>query len=153
MNEENKNYEIGFLAKDESDREGLVKILKENQFSIINDGQISRIKLAFPIKKEDFAYFGFFHFSGDPANIKNLSATIKTESKILRFTIVPQPIFREREGRYSEGGHSDQSKSFSEQSKAQATHFPFSSPAPKKTVRSEALSNEALEKKLEEILK
>jgi len=150
---EEKNYEVGFLIKSDSDKEGLIKILEDNQFSIINDGQISRIKLAYPVKKENFAYFGYLHFSGHPANIQNLSDRLRTESKILRFLIIPQST-EESEGKISEEIYSTRAKHFSERQKAQEIPFRPSTPQPpKKPARVEALSNEALEKKLEEILK
>jgi ribosomal protein S6 len=151
---EEKKYEVGFLIKSEPDKEGLIKILKDNQFSIINAGQTSRIKLAYSIKKENFAYFGYLHFSGDPANVPKLSDQIKNDSKVLRFLIIPQSIIKEGEGRIPEEISSTRAKYFSERQKVQGT--PFESPAPqlpKKPARTEALSNEALEKKLEEILK
>ena len=151
---EEKKYEVGFLIKSDLDKEGLVKILEGNQFSIINAGQTSRIKLAFPIKKENFAYFGYLHFSGDPANISKLSGQLRTDAKILRFFIVPQTIIKEGEGRTPEEVFSTQTRHFSERQKAQETPFQSLAPQPpKKPARTEALSNEALEKKLEEILK
>lgn len=150
---EGKNYEVGFLIKSDSDKGGLIKILEDNQFSIINEGQISRIKLAYPIKKENFAYFGYLHFSGVPANIQNLSDKLRTESKILRFSIIPQSV-EETEGKISEEIYSTRARHFSERQKVQGTPFQPPTPQlPKKPARTEALSNEALEKKLEEILK
>ena len=156
MIEEEKKYEVGFLIKSEPDKEGLIKILRDNQFSIINAGQsqTSRIKLAYSIKKENFAYFGYLHFSGDPANISKLSDQIKTDSKVLRFFIIPQSIIKEGEGRIPEEISSTRTKHFSERQKVQGTPFQSPTPqSPKKPARVEALSNEALEKKLEEILK
>lgn len=154
MIEENKNYEISFLVKSESDREELIKILKDSQFSVINGSQISRIKLTFPIKKENFAYFGYLYFSGDPANIQKLSDKLKTESKILRFLIISQSIIKESETKISEEISSVQTKPLLEHKKIQETSLQSSfSQSVKKPARTEALSNEALEKKLEEILK
>ena len=153
MIEETKNYEIAFLVKFEADREELIKNLKANQFSIIGEGQISRIKLAFPIKKENFAYFGYLHFSGDPKNIKNLSDEIKTEAKILRSFIIPQPP-KESEVKIPEGISSARLRRFSE--RREIKEIPLQSPTSqlaKKQAKTEVLSNEALEKKLEEILK
>ena len=152
MIDENKNYEIGFLIKSESDREEIIKALKDSQFSIIGEGQTQRIKLAYPIKKETFAYFSYLHFSGQPADIQNLNNKLKTGAKILRFSIVPQPIAKE--SRFSESAAPAQQRGFSERPKIQETPFQASvHQPPRETSAPEALSNEALEKKLEEILK
>ncbi len=146
--EEAKNYEIAFLAKSEEERKEIINILEQHKFSIIGEGQVSRIKLAYPIKKENFAYFGYLHFSGEPASVVKLTEKLKTNSKILRFSVVPQIVpEKEEEGR-----------SFREQRPTRPEHpieseafKPTSQPA-KKPAKVEALSNEALEKKLEEIL-
>jgi ribosomal protein S6 len=153
-NEENKNYEVSFLVKSDSEKEELVKILKDSQFSVIKDGQISRIKLNFPVKKENFAYFGYLYFSGEPANIQKLSDKLKNESKILRFLIISRPVINESENKISEEISSVEAKPFLEHKKIQETPLsPSFSQSIRKPARTEALSNEALEEKLEEILK
>lgn len=153
MNEENKNYEVSFLVKADQDKDDIAKILKEGGFSIINAGQTARIKLTFPVKKENFAYFGSLYFSGNPADIQGLSQKLKTDPKILRFSVIFKPVIKESEGRISEGAYLTRSKPTVEHKKIQEiSSEPFSQPV-KKPARTEALSNEALEKRLEEILK
>lgn len=154
MNEEEKNYEVGFLARSEQDRDEVAKILESYQLPIIYEGQISKIKLAYPIKKENFACFGFLYFSGDPAIIEKLSSELRTNPKILRFLIILRPILRKDESReikipsmskMSLAGQPERSqKVFSEQPSQLVRKAP---------IKTEALSNEDLEKKLEEILK
>jgi len=139
MNEERKNYEIAFLVKSEEDQEGIIKILKNSQLPVIGEGRISKIKLAYPIKKENFAYSGYLHFSGSPQDIGNLTESLKNEPKILRFSVITQPIVKKDERRVVERASSRQAQEVTPQ-------------LPKKTSVTEALSNEALEKKLEEIL-
>lgn len=152
MTEENKNYEIGFLVKTELDKDEIVKAVKSSEFSIIGEGPVSRIKLSYPIKKENYAYFGYLHFSGSPANVQGLNDKLKTGSKVLRFSIVPQPIVKEV--RISEQDSSVQTRHFSERRKArEVSSRPLTSQSVKESPKPEVLSNEALEKKLEEILK
>jgi len=139
MNEERKNYEIAFLVKSEEDQEGIRKILRNFQLPVIDGDRISKIKLAYPIKKENFAYSGYLHFSGSPQDIGNLTESLKNEPKILRFSVITQPIVKKDERRVVERVSSRQTQEAAPQ-------------LPKKTPRTEALSNEALEKKLEEIL-
>lgn len=140
MNEERKNYEIAFLVKSEEDQEGIRKILRNFQLPVIDGDRISKIKLAYPIKKENFAYSGYLHFSGSPQDIGNLTESLKNEPKILRFSVITQPIVKKDERRVVERASSRQTQEAAPQ-------------LPKKTPRTEVLSNEALEKKLEEILK
>ncbi len=153
MDEEVKKYEIDFLVRSEAEQSEIIDALKKRDFSIINKGQISKIKLAYPIKKEQFAYFGYLYFSGEPRNIQELNHDLKTNFKILRFNIIvhlkeieekrTMPIFSQRERPESE----------SQKTAKEITFQPAAPVAPKRPIKTEALSNEALEKKLEEILK
>jgi ribosomal protein S6 len=154
MTEETKDYEIGFLLKSDTDREQLIKNLENSGFSVAPDGQISRIKLSYPIKKQNFAYFGYLYFSGNPAGIQGLSEKLKTEQNVLRFSIVPKSVMEKSGAEFSEGASLSRARRFSERQKAQEiTIQPFAQQPVKKPVQPEVLSNEALEKKLEEILK
>lgn len=169
MEKEFKNYEIGFLMKTEQDREDLVKILKDRQFLIIDDGEFSRIKLAYPIKKENFAYFGYLYFSGNPKSVKELENELKVLPKILRFIIISQSVIIEKNKEWN-----NQQSIISEKVSSTPTPIidnlqPTTYPAQKQVLygtsnqqpvieklekpRSGSLSNEELEKKLEEILK
>lgn len=133
-----KNYEIGFLVKDESDAAGIIKTIGGYKATVTNEGAIKRIQLAYPIKKATSACFGYVFFSSLPENITKLKDSLKINQNILRFLIVTPPIV--------------------------ATSFPTSKPIRKispikstlpvkKFESAQTLSNEALEKKLEEILK
>ncbi len=152
MNEENKNYEIGFLVKAEADKDEVIKAVQGSGFSIIGEGPMPRIKLSYPIKKENYAYFGYLHFSGNPAGIQGVNDRLKTGSKTLRFFIVPQPIIREV--KTSEQDSFAQTKRFSRRrsTKELSPQQPITQRT-KEPSKPEVLSNEALEKKLEEILK
>jgi len=150
MNEGAKNYEIGFLTTSEQTKEELEKILKSRKMSIINAGQILKTKFAYPIKKESFAYFGFLHFSGAPEDIDWLKNELKSDKKILRYLIISQPAAGEERSR----GRFDESSFTAKKSSAEEKPLEFTPRLTKKTpARVEAITNEALEKKLEEILK
>src|SRR3989344_1358026 len=69
MNEEKKNYEICFLLKSEPEKEDILAAIGRYHLEIIDDGQLSRIRLAYPISKEKFAYFGYLRFKSDPQDI------------------------------------------------------------------------------------
>ncbi len=159
MSEELKNYEISFLLNSENTYQELIQALKNCQFSIIDEGSISKIKLAYPTKKENFAYFGCLRFSGHPHDVKNLNSQLKTNPKILRFLIIHQSIISAGggpalSGKESERGSNGQSsltqaKRLSERQKIQGAL----SQEAERISKPRVLSNEALEKKLEEILK
>ncbi len=163
MEEEAKNeiksYEIGFLVKSEPDKEELIKILSDNQMPIENNGQISRIKLAYPIKKENFSYFGYLYFSGTSENVEKLSKSLKSNHQILRFIIISKPISEKRvsgaeasltRSKYLVERHKILRTSSFDETRIESSKI---AQMPKKVQKVEALSNEALEKKLEEILK
>jgi len=143
MDQEFKNYEIAFLLKSEEEQKKLLKILADFQLNIINEGKLSKIKLAYPIKKQNFAYFGYLYFSGTPDVINNLTKVLNNESNILRFIIISQPVIEKEK-------ILEKDSTIKKTSARQTTK---TSPFTKKTVSVETLSNEALEKKLEEILK
>lgn len=142
MDSEQKKYEIGFLAKSDADREQLIKILENHGASIIDSGNFSRLRLAYPIKKENSAHFGYLHFSSTAEAIKKIGSDLKLNAGILRFLILTPPIIKS---------------------------IKYSVEKPKKTIAPETerkeeiklgeakpispLTNKDLEEKLEEILK
>ncbi|MBN2197861.1 30S ribosomal protein S6 [Candidatus Wolfebacteria bacterium] len=150
MEQEKKNYEINFLLKNEEDKEVIVNIFKKLQLSISGDSGISKIKLSYPIKKENFAFFGSFYFSTEPANIINLTEELRNKKNILRFSILFRPIIEERKREENENVDTGKKKLLEEYSKKEKISV---SQETSKAPRTENLSNEALEKRLEEILK
>lgn len=141
IDRENKKYEIGFLAKNEVFKDELLKLLIGFGAVITDNGNISRIRLAYPIKKETLAFFGYIHFSGQPDIVKKISDNLRLNLEILRHMIIAAPAVQ-------------QSIKFIPRKPRRAV--PFGKPAEievKKPKIRQALSNEALEKKLEEILK
>ncbi|KKQ23065.1 30S ribosomal protein S6 [Candidatus Wolfebacteria bacterium RIFCSPLOWO2_01_FULL_38_11] len=138
MEKEPKKYEISFLVRNEDESEEISKILQKHKATILENGGISRIKLAYPIKKENFACFGYFNFSADSGEISKINGVLKLNPKVLRFLFITPPI----------------AKSIPQPIARKAA--PFKPIAPKPEAKKEpqaVLTNEALEKKLEEILK
>lgn len=137
-----KKYEIGFLIRLEEDEGELARILKDCGFLIVDDGKISRIRLAYPIKKENFAFFGYLYFSGNPESVKELNKELKASPKILRYLVISQPVIMRKV----------ENKTDSEKICVQEVSAAPVISARKITPKTEVLSNEELEKKLEEIL-
>lgn len=136
--DDKKQYEIAFILKTE-DAYAVKQALNNRGFSVLNESPVNKLRLAYPIKKELQAYWGYFAFNADPAGIKELSDDLKLRPEILRFLIVSLP------------------KKASRQKETQLSSK-FSAVRPSEKVEKPVydkhaiLSNEALEKKLEEIL-
>ncbi|MBI3589004.1 MAG: 30S ribosomal protein S6 [Candidatus Liptonbacteria bacterium] len=132
-----KNYEIAFLGRDESIVATLTKLLKQHEFEVVGEGTLKKITLAYKIKKEEYGHFGYLHFAGNPENLSALSHNLKTNPSLIRFLIVTPPFVKTK---------SPITNGFKPRIKA---------PSPKIDLEerpSLPISNEALEKKIEEIL-
>jgi len=128
-----KIYEIAFLLKDPASEKVILDLLSENKAVISNQSPINSIKLAYPIKKHTSAYFGYINFEADPTNIKSVSETLNLNPEVLRFLIITSPVISKK----SESDKYSEAKKSSKLESGNGT----------------VLTNEALEEKLEEILK
>jgi len=156
MDKEAKNYEIGFLLSSEDGYRDLIGAMKACQATILNEGQISRAKLAYPVKKENFAYFGYLYFSINPGDIENLNSWLKKNAGVLRFFITRQEVVKEGDRNLVGRSASVQTEHLLERpkfSQPKDSATVSSREISKKTAETRILSNEDLEKKLEEILK
>lgn len=132
-----KEYEIAFLVKEGEAQAGVLGAIKANQGEVYYESSVNQIKLAYPINKQTSAFFGFCEFRASAETVKQISEKLKLEPQVVRFLIVVPP------------------------KKAAATHEPKEAaplqtepkPAAKMQAAPQILSNEALEQKLEEILK
>ncbi|MFH1188631.1 MAG: 30S ribosomal protein S6 [bacterium] len=129
-------YEISFLLKSEEDVHIIVNYLSEIGGEIINEGIVSRIRLAYPIKKEHEAYFGFIHFTAVPLSIAKLDEALEIDAKVLRFLIVTPPFLKQARRRIHT---SVQKKEEGEKIEDTITAAPAD------------ISNAALEEKIEEM--
>lgn len=140
MNEEQekKEYEIGFLVRSEEQGQEVVKVLHRYQVEITQEGQISKVRLAYPIKKEVNVCFGYLWFKAEPGAIGKIQEDLRLNREVLRFLIVTPPVKRAAKEKLPEA------KRNPERSTPQIP--PAEIPSAKE------LTNEDLEKKLEEIL-
>jgi len=149
MDEEVKNYELAFLLRSDQDYKEINKSINDAEVKISAEGQMLKIKLAYPIRKENFAFFGCLYLTGNAENIKKLSEALRSNLKILRFLIFIKPLIKA-----SEVGRASRTRLSREPLEHVKTSEPASRPVPSTTPgRAQNLSNEALEKRLEEILK
>ena len=137
-----KTYELSVLAKTEDDLPGLAVAVGQHNAELVGGFNPKRIALAYPIKKQKDAVFAYCTIRASGADAKKLEEDLRMRHDVLRFLIIstkagtraasPQtaaPIIRKRP------------------SAPVRTAEPAAEPK-----ASQHLSNEALEKKIEEIL-
>jgi len=104
---------------------------------ILKEGEVFKIRLAYLIKKQSSGVFSFLQFFLKPENLTSLKKTLKLSPSILRFLVIK---LKEKEGKMIQKGK-----------KEEKARFISVEPVIQKAV--DALSNEELEKKIEEALK
>ncbi|MDP3999082.1 MAG: 30S ribosomal protein S6 [bacterium] len=132
MTTDSKVYEVAFLAKSLDEEKALAELIKQYQGNVVQRGAFQEVKLAYPIKKQTSAYFGYLRFEFLPENVDKLSETLKLHPGILRHLIVTPSTAKKMVERRPEAPEAVK-------------------PAP--VSRAAVLTNEALEERLEEILK
>ena len=130
-----KEYELGFLLKDEQGITAILALLNKLSCNVSFQSDIRRMTLAYPIKKETGALFGFILFSGMPDVIHELNHELQLESGVLRFIIIANPPARDTHPLTDYTTRRVSEKKQGEEQPAADT-----------------VTNEDLEKKLEEIL-
>ena len=137
---EKRKYEIAVILKTEN-ASVISQSLTNRGFAVLTENPLEKVQLAYPIKKENYAYFSFAHFEGDPASIKDLKDDLKLNPEVLRYLIITPPFIKKPAWRKSAPSKSQEETRFTPPSA-----YAGRSAEP-------ILTNEALEKKIEEILK
>jgi ribosomal protein S6 len=125
-----KAYEVGFLLKDPISEKTVLDLLSQHKATVINKSPAKPIKLAYPIKKHVSAYFEYINFEADPSEVKSFSDSLKHNNEILRYLVVTVS-----------GKKAEEKTEIKKSAKLETSSS------------NSMLSNEALEEKLEEILK
>lgn len=127
-----RGYELSYLISDAAEAERISEVLTAHGSDISVKGQAVNVRLAYPIKKQLSAWFGFVYFRALPEVAEKISEALKVQPSVLRFLLTASPketlSYEARKPRVPE-------------------------PKPEAAVIQPALTNEALEQKLEEILK
>jgi ribosomal protein S6 len=144
MDKEFKKYEIGFLARNENGGDDVNKTLTSHRCELIESGVLNRMRLAYPIKKETAGFFGYYHFLAEPSAIEKIKNELDLNFNVLRFLIITPPAEKQLPSAAKIEKRRKQVVSKEIEPKAE-----IKKPMPAPSV----LTNEALEKKLEEILK
>ena len=139
--QEIKQYELTFWLKDE-DLSLIKNILQKRGVAISAEKPLTKFRLSYPIKKETNAFMGAMVFDADPASIESLTAELNIAPGILRFMISAAP-------RHKSGGAREAVGTAAPAARGRGGLFRRERPETKPV--GEILTNEALEKKIEEI--
>lgn len=132
-------YEISFIINNE-DSSAVKKTLSKRGAEVMSESEINKIRLSFPIKKQSYGFLGSMSFQAEPELLVLISADLKLEENVLRFM-----ISKAKEGRATK-------ETRVADAKTRETRKETSKDETKK-VTEPVLTNEELEKKIEEILK
>lgn len=150
MESEPRQYELAYLLSPSIPEEEalghthkLNNLIEEGRGLIQHAEQPSRRRLAYPVKKERNAYFGWISFRCEPAHITLLEKRLKTQSDLLRFMVVQQDEQKVKPSHI---------KSFAPRLQPARTQQQTPSMPREPEKADDKLDLEALDKKLEEIL-
>lgn len=129
-------YEIDFLTVEETNQE-IKKLLEKSGGMITSEKESLKIQLSYPIKKQKYAFWNSVAFAIDSNNLTRIINNLKFQSNILRFMIKRFPAKEGKKLKFSPG-----------------EKIIRKSPQIRKQVslkKVEVLTNEDLEKKIQEI--
>ncbi|MDI6820750.1 MAG: 30S ribosomal protein S6 [Patescibacteria group bacterium] len=133
-------YEFTFVSLIEMSPK-IRQIIEKNTGVVILEKELQKIRLAYPVKKQQYGFLGMIEFKVKPNSIETITKDIKLENNIIRNLICSlkfkKPSEHKRKNQYSRD-NKDRIGAISRVAKKTADT---------------GLTNEALEKKIEEILK
>jgi len=137
-------YELGIITISSEASLSIPKILKDFSFSIDKEEEVKHLTLAYKINKFSEGFFSVLYISTENADsIAKLNNALELNKEVLRFIIIKHQDIKPREVRQViPKSTTDNIKEIKLEAKPKTVDL-----------RKEVLSNEALEKKLEEILK
>ena len=138
-----KNYEFAFLVKSEGEIPGVISFLNQHNAKVLAEPRAKNIVLAYEIKKNNEAVFAYCTFEATGADAKNLEKDLSTGHETIRSLIISLP-------RKASRSEVVEDRTMEKKAKIVRPAAPYQE---MKMSPSRTLSNEALEKKIEEILK
>ncbi len=146
---EKKEYELGVLVATEDNLAPVIALVREHNGEIAGEPRVKKLALAYEIKKHKEAIFAHFNFHAIPADAKNLEGALNTKAEVIRFLMIASPapmMVGERSVGMPMMGGPAQRRTRIMRPAATGPVAEIKPSAPT------MLSNEALEKKIEEIL-
>ena len=135
INESKNRYELSFVTQSE-DAASVKTLLAKHNAKVLNERPISKIQLAYKISKQGYGFMGTVEFLADAESTVALRKDLQLEKDILRGIVI-----KLKEIKVGEAGAEGE-----RQAKGP------SGPQKLRNMFGSVLSNEALEKKIEEIL-
>lgn len=114
----------------------VVKLLKQYEAEIVHEGMVKKINLSYPVKKELQAYFGYCYFRLQPERLQDIHSALRTNPVILRSLLMVRTI-------------REVVSHIPREPKRETVQARPAAPQVKTTL---PISNEELEKKIDEIL-
>lgn len=137
-------YELAYLLRVGESDAALKKVLTATKVSIVKEQPASQIQLAYPIKKQGVALFGYVHLTTESASaLQEISDALQLENSVLRFITIKVPAGQKAR---ASAERAAKRASASEEEKKPTQAVPGAD-------RLSGLSNEKLSQTLEEILK
>ena len=143
--QDKKEYELAVLVKNEDDLAPVAALARQHGAEIATEFRAKRLTLAYEIKKNKEAVFAYCTFKAEGPATKELEADLNTKAEVIRFLIVKAPAPDTSSRQASPLGAA------AVQRRGRTMRTPGAPEATKPAVP-KSLSNEALEKKIEEIL-
>lgn len=143
-----KEYEISFVLSGEEAAAEVERELLAIGAEITFKSPAASIRLAYPLERHETGYFGYTHFMAMPHSVKALKEALAHKSGVLRFLIIT-PAVKQVAREIGPRGSAPVRK---EKDKAEGAPTTGSAGRPAEPAE-KLITNEALEKKLEEILK
>ncbi len=138
---EKKEYEIAFFVKNKGGESAIETLLKQHESDVVFRGPVVETHLAYPIRKIHQGQFGYMHFAAMPDQIEKIVHEANLNQEILRVLVTTPPVGK---------GTASNRKNRKERT-GRAAKKPADAVSP--AIIGGILTNEALEEKLEEILK
>jgi len=145
-----KEYELALLLHSEDNMAGMLALVATHNGEGVSEPRAKRLQLAYEIKKHTEAVFVYFTFKMFGDDMKRLEAELNTHADVLRFMVIASPAPAERTANSAMPVREERHTRSAPRSSSPATPVPTETPS--KPAPSRPLSNEALEKKIEEIL-
>jgi len=130
-------YEISFILREENIAP-VRSVFSKRGVEFPDGVELRKVRLAYPINKNEYGFFGDFEFTTSPEELEKVFADLKLEEGIFRYMVTKTS---EKKSRNKEPRKT-----------AESTVNPSKKSEDSKSRPEPVLTNEELEKKIEEIL-
>jgi ribosomal protein S6 len=141
-----KTYELALLLSSEDEIARVIDLVREYRGEAVAEPRAKKLALAYTIKGKDEAVFVSYFFQALGDDVKNLERDLRTRQEVIRSMIMIAPPQSERQERQSAA-----SPAFPSQRRGRPSAERPAWTGEQKPSAPQPLSNEALEKKIEEI--